>query len=96
MSDMSEKAMKKIGITGVMGAGKSSVIEMLKNAGYHVLDCDRINDELLMKGHAGYQALIAEFKDTICDAQGDVCLLYTSLKMIIWRLRHYGYARGNA
>ena len=43
--------MKKIGITGVMGAGKSSVIEMLKNAGYHVLDCDRINDELLMKGH---------------------------------------------
>ena len=52
MSDMSEKAMKKIGITGVMGAGKSSVIEMLKNAGYHVLDCDRINDELLMTGHA--------------------------------------------
>ena len=81
MSDMSEKAMKKIGITGVMGAGKSSVIEMLKNAGYHVLDCDRINDELLMKGHAGYQALIAEFKDTICDAQGDVDRMKMSVLM---------------
>ena len=72
MFDMPEEAMKKIGITGVMGAGKSSAIAILKEAGYHVLDCDRINDELLMKGHAGYSALIAEFKDTICNAQGDI------------------------
>ncbi|MEG0737423.1 MAG: dephospho-CoA kinase [Longicatena sp.] len=59
--------MKKIAITGVMGAGKSSVIEILKEYQYTVLDCDRMNDELLLKGHKGYVALVEVFKDSILD-----------------------------
>ena len=42
--------MKKIGLTGVMGAGKSSVIEILKQKQIPVLDCDAINASLLEKG----------------------------------------------
>ena len=41
--------MKKIGLTGVMGAGKSSVIEILKQKQIPVLDCDAINASLLEK-----------------------------------------------
>lgn len=59
--------MKKIGITGVMGAGKSSVIEILKESKYTVLDCDRINDELLEKNNEGYQKLVEVFHEDILD-----------------------------
>ena len=41
--------MKKIGLTGVMGAGKSSVIAILKENNIPILDCDKINAELLEK-----------------------------------------------
>lgn len=62
--------MKKIGLTGVMGAGKSSVIAILKEEGVTVLDCDRINDELLEQGREGYTALVAEFSENILDDAG--------------------------
>ena len=35
--------MKKIALTGVMGAGKSSVIRILKQLDIPVFDCDAIN-----------------------------------------------------
>ena len=54
LSDMPAKTMKKIGLTGVMGAGKSSVIAILKEKGITVLDCDAINAKLLEKGEEGY------------------------------------------
>ena len=60
--------MKKIGLTGIMGAGKSSVIAILKEAQIPVLDCDRINAELLEKGNKGHQALIHQYGDLVCDA----------------------------
>lgn len=64
--------MKKIGLTGVMGAGKSSVIALLKECNIPVLDCDRINAELLEKGNAGYLALINLYGTNICDTNGNL------------------------
>lgn len=57
--------MKKIGLTGVMGAGKSSVITLLKQEHITVLDCDAINAKLLEKGERGYLALIQRFSNAI-------------------------------
>lgn len=59
--------MKKIGLTGVMGAGKSTVIKILKERGIVVLDCDKINADLLQKGNAGYIELCRVFGDVILD-----------------------------
>ena len=59
--------MKKIGLTGVMGAGKSSVIELLKEQEVIVLDCDKINADLLEKDAKGYNALVACFGTEILD-----------------------------
>ena len=59
--------MKKIGLTGVMGAGKSSVIAILKEKGITVLDCDAINAKLLEKGEEGYLNLIATFGNQLLD-----------------------------
>lgn len=52
-----------------MGAGKSSVIAILKEQNVPVLDCDRINAELLQKGNAGYIALTNKYGHQICDEQ---------------------------
>lgn len=42
--------MKTIGLTGGIGAGKSTVTEILKNEGYPVIDADRISREITEKG----------------------------------------------
>ena len=60
----------KIGLTGVMGAGKSSVIRLLKQHGIDVLDCDEINRELLKKGNAGYTAITDAFGKSLLDQDG--------------------------
>ena len=63
--------MKVIGLTGVMGAGKSSVIRIVKELGITVFDCDQINAELLEKGNVGYLALTKEFQH-ILDEDGKI------------------------
>lgn len=50
--------MRTIGLTGVMGAGKSSVIRILQEEGITVLDCDAVNAQLLQKQEEGYTALM--------------------------------------
>lgn len=55
MSELPKK--KVIGITGSMGSGKSQVAQFIRKR-YPVLDCDRINAELLEIGHEGYVELV--------------------------------------
>lgn len=64
--------MKTVGLSGVMGAGKSSVIEVLHEKGIPVLDCDTINAQLLCKGKEGYTWLVHAFGTEILDASGDI------------------------
>lgn len=55
-----------------MGAGKSSVIEILKEKQIPVLDCDEINKTLQQKGQKGYDQLILAFSDAIVNDQGEL------------------------
>lgn len=64
------KNTKKIGLTGVMGAGKSSVIHLLKKQQIAVLDCDEINRKLLEKGNLGYEAIVNAFSCAILNQDG--------------------------
>lgn len=64
--------MIKIGLTGVIGAGKSSVIQILQEKGISVFDCDEINAQLLLTGARGYQALINVFHDEILDVDNHI------------------------
>jgi dephospho-CoA kinase len=56
MPELSEK--KIIGLTGSMGSGKSTVASIIRER-FPVLDCDEVNRDLLKKGNAGYEALLA-------------------------------------
>lgn len=72
MPDMPAETMKKIGLTGSMGAGKSSVIAILKEAGITVLDCDAINAKLLQKGEAGYCQLVTAFGTSLLNDEKEI------------------------
>ncbi|MBP3871385.1 MAG: dephospho-CoA kinase [Faecalicoccus sp.] len=68
MPKMSKK--KVIGLTGSMGSGKSMAASIIREY-YPVLDCDRVNRDLLKKGHAGYSALLAGGFDFL-DDKGEI------------------------
>lgn len=64
--------MIKIGLTGVIGAGKSSVIQILQEKGITVLNCDEINAQLLLNDALGYRALVNVFQDEILDINKNI------------------------
>lgn len=66
------KHTKRIGLTGIMGAGKSSVIKLLTQYHIPVLDCDEINRTLIRKGERGYLKIIEVFGSALCDEAGNL------------------------
>lgn len=64
---MSEKNVKKIAITGVIGSGKSLVISIVQELGISCIDCDKINAEIIQIGEKGYEALCQYFNGDILD-----------------------------
>ncbi|MCI9292859.1 MAG: dephospho-CoA kinase [Erysipelotrichaceae bacterium] len=63
---------KKIGLTGVMGAGKSSVIKLLKEMQIPVEDCDQINAQLLSKQGKAYSLVVQTFGNEILDENENI------------------------
>ena len=53
--------MKKVGLTGGIGSGKSTVARMLGNAGFAVIDADQIAREIMEPGSPVLTEVAAEF-----------------------------------
>lgn len=64
--------MLRVGLTGGLCSGKSTVARWLAEAGVPVLDADAIGHEMLARGTPQYQALVAAFGAGILDAAGAV------------------------
>ncbi|HXO19005.1 MAG TPA: dephospho-CoA kinase [Thermoanaerobaculia bacterium] len=62
----------RVGLTGGLASGKSTVGTWLSEAGFRVLDADRIVAELYAPGGAGAAAVRRLFGDEYLDAQGGV------------------------
>lgn len=62
--------MKKIGLTGGIGSGKSTVAYLLGEAGYQIIDADQIAREIVEPGQPALQALASEFGADILNDQG--------------------------
>ncbi len=62
----------KVGVTGGMGCGKSTVAALLEKAGYRRLDSDRIVRESVLVDPEVIGALRQRFGGGILDAQGQV------------------------
>ncbi|MBR2891761.1 MAG: DNA-formamidopyrimidine glycosylase [Bacilli bacterium] len=52
-----------IGVTGVIGSGKTTLTNICKKLGYFVIDCDDINRELLRNDHPMYPKLAQVVKE---------------------------------
>lgn len=62
--------MRTVGLTGNIGAGKSTVAELLVARGAALVDADKVAREVVEPGAAAYQPLIDRFGADILDADG--------------------------
>lgn len=68
---MSTRALK-VGLTGGLASGKSTVARWLGEAGFQVVDADRLVAELYQPGGAGTEAVKRIFGPEVLDEQGGV------------------------
>lgn len=64
--------MLKIGLTGGIASGKSTVAAMLRARGCHVLEMDPIGHELLQPGSIAYSEVIGEFGREVLSPTGPI------------------------
>jgi len=60
--------MRRLGLTGGIASGKSTVGSMLRKLGLTVLDADSIAHELIETGEPAYEEVVREFGPTILNA----------------------------
>lgn len=61
-----------IGLTGGIASGKSTVVEMIKEAGYKVIDADQLVHDMQTKGGRLYQALFDWLGEAILLSDGEL------------------------
>jgi dephospho-CoA kinase len=64
--------MLRIGLTGGIASGKSTVAAMLRDREYPVLDADSLAHELLDPGQDAYNEVVSEFGDGVLSKGGAV------------------------
>lgn len=64
--------MRRIGLTGGIGSGKSTVAQMLADLGAHVIDADAIAREVVAVDSPGLAALVDEFGPGILQPDGSL------------------------
>ncbi len=62
----------KIGLTGQIGAGKSTAAEILRSFGAHIIDADAIGREVVEKSATLRKQLAESFGNSILDKHGNV------------------------
>lgn len=64
--------MHRIGLTGGIASGKSTLAEALQQLGIPVIDADLVSRELMQPGESGYRASVDHFGPEILDEQGQI------------------------
>lgn len=62
----------KIGLTGGIASGKSSIANRLQKHGAKIIDCDKVGHDIYKMGKPCYYKLIEEFGERIVGAHGEV------------------------
>ena len=70
MSSLSETMI--LGLTGGIASGKSTVVEMIKEAGYKVIDADQLVHDMQAKGGRLYRALLDWLGEEILLPNGEL------------------------
>jgi dephospho-CoA kinase len=62
----------RLGLTGGIGSGKSTVAQMMVELGAHLVDTDAISRQLTAPGGAALPAVRAAFGETVFDTHGEL------------------------
>lgn len=62
----------RVGLTGSIATGKSSVANMLKELGAYIIDADEIAHDALKKTEKPYKQILNVFGSNILDEQGNI------------------------
>jgi len=62
--------MKKMGLTGGIASGKSTVAAMLRELGFPVLEADLVAHQLMEPGQAAHDEILQEFGEELADTGG--------------------------
>ncbi|MHB8105052.1 MAG: dephospho-CoA kinase [Dehalococcoidales bacterium] len=64
--------MRIIGLTGVIGSGKSTAARYLAELGAEVIDLDKVGHDVLLKGTSAYKMVVKAFGKTILGKNGEI------------------------
>ncbi|HLJ89175.1 MAG TPA: dephospho-CoA kinase [Candidatus Angelobacter sp.] len=64
--------MLRVGLTGGIACGKSTIAEMFSNLGVHVILADKVAHELYRKGEPVYDELVRRFGQGIVGRDGEI------------------------
>ena len=64
--------MLRVGLTGGIATGKSTVCRWLAEHGFRVIDADRVAHDLIRKGQPCFDPVVAAFGTPILDASGEI------------------------
>jgi dephospho-CoA kinase len=64
--------MLKLGLTGGIASGKSTVAEILRELGFPVLDADSISHKLMEPGQAAHDEILQTFGADLADSSGHI------------------------
>ncbi len=66
------RVLRSIGITGGIGTGKSTVLDLLRRNGWAVLDADSLAHEAIRRGRPAYTAIVRKFGPAILTPAQDI------------------------
>ena len=64
--------MIRVGLTGGIASGKSTVCDLLREKGCQVIDADKVAHELIRRGQSCYNPVIEKFGFAILDSSGEI------------------------
>ncbi len=70
--DCQRKKNYKLGITGGIGSGKSTVLKYLKEKNINVISCDEIVHEIMKNGGEAYNKIVKTFSKSILDENKEI------------------------
>jgi dephospho-CoA kinase len=62
--------MLRVGLTGGLGSGKTTVAAIFRSLGAHVIEADAVGRELMSPGQSVYHAIVAHFGPEVVHADG--------------------------
>src|SRR5208282_5229513 len=64
--------MLRVGLTGGLGSGKSTVAAILRELGAQVIEADALGREMMERGHEVYEQIVARFGPEVLNPDGSL------------------------